>query len=167
MFRKGYILTAPKKEKKGEYTTALLRRYGAAFQNNGVVDSDADATKRAWEYAFQYLDRVVDRQISKASGLLTFNSILLVVLYGQDALFKCREPWRIVLTTLLIVSCFIMLDMLYVNWSDPSNFESAKKDFEGSLDICSSRTRHLFLSLVLSSLAVLIMLFAEYKFACK
>src|ERR1043166_9110107 len=48
------------------------------------------------ESAVAYIERMVDRQLNKARGLLTFNSILLSAMNVSNplALFNCRSTMR-------------------------------------------------------------------------
>ncbi|MFM0427587.1 hypothetical protein PQQ75_01120 [Paraburkholderia aspalathi] len=156
-FSDDYFLAAPRKGKQSAYVQALLLRY-----------SRTNTSESTYEQAFQYLDTVVDRQISKASGLLTFDSILLAVLYAQEALYSPHEWGRMLLTALLFFACLVLFDMLYPNWSSPKSFETAEEDFTGSFNICCSRTQHLFLSMLLSVVALVAMMGAEIWHAlCK
>ena len=156
-FSEHYRLAAPRKDKQSEYVQALLKRYNVT-----------ENRERAYDQAFQYLDTVVDRQISKAGGLLTFDSILLAVLYAQEALYSPHEWGRMLLTALLFFACLVLFDMLYPHWSSPESFETAEKDFTGSFNICCSRTQHLFLSMLLSVVALVAMMSAEIWHAlCK
>lgn len=166
LFSKGYFLGAPTKDCLPSYETELVKRFGCECEIDGTVKSCSSATKKAYEMAFSYLDRIVDRQISKASGLLTFNSVLLVVLYSQGKPFEGATLLRLLLTTMLLLSCMLLLDMMLVVWSTSEVFGSASKDFEGSLQVCCTRTRYLSLSTVLALGAILLMLGVELRY-CK
>lgn len=155
--RREYVLGAPIDDRIKFYKTDLVKRFGGAVVNGEIVLPPSTDTNNAYERAYSYLDAAIDRQINKASGLLTFNSILLAVLYSYD-LYKSHSYWRLSLTTMLVLACMLLLDMMLMIWSGPEVFGSAIEDLDGALHVCRNRTRVLSLSIVISIAATLLML---------
>src|SRR5262245_65187545 len=63
-----------------------------------------------------YLDRVVDRHINKARGILPFNSILLAVFTFEANRFASARPYLLSPITGLLVSSALCLSMFLVYW---------------------------------------------------
>ena len=63
-----------------------------------------------------YLDRLVDRHINKARGILPFNSILLAVFTFEANRFASARPYLLSPITGLLVSSVLCLSMFLVYW---------------------------------------------------
>ena len=63
-----------------------------------------------------YLDRLVDRHINKARGILPFNSILLAVFTFEANRFASARPYLLSPITGLLVSSVLCLSMFFVYW---------------------------------------------------
>lgn len=129
-----HILGAPLCEcDRKEFKNALLKRFSG--------DN---------EQAFSYINNVLDRQIAKASGLLTFNSILV----ATTTLSKNPEQF-ITLTagSLALFSCIPLLLLMYVFWGGSDKYSEAQADFEDTCETCYRRSYALTISLIASFLA--------------
>ena len=63
-----------------------------------------------------YLDRLVDRHINKARGILPFNSILLAVFTFEANRFASARPYLLSPITGLLVSSVLCVSMFLVYW---------------------------------------------------
>lgn len=106
--------------------------------------------------AFEYMERVLDRQISKASGLLSYNSILVAALS-----FGGFPHWLgKISAAIALFSCLPLLLMLYVSWHEAEVYQQAKSDFQSSCVTCYWRSYLLTISLLLSTIATILIFLA-------
>lgn len=106
------------------------------------------------EGAVAYIDRVIDRQLNKAGGLLTFNSVLIAALnLLGDGAFLTNVG-----SLTAIVSCLPLLFMMYVIWAPAGQYATAEKDFRRGCKLSYYRARLLSLSLAASLVATTIAL---------
>ena len=159
IFTTQYFLGAPSIPEQKTLRNLFLQRLGAKF-TDGKIDETAVETGRAAELAGTYFNQVIDRQISKAGGLLTFNSILLAVIFTHD-LFANNKDIRTIIAGLLLFSCMPLLDMLVAIWAQPEVYGSALQDLDDSLRTCSFRSRLLVMSTIPSFVAVISVLGME------
>lgn len=122
--------------KKGfsKYKDAIGKRY----QNN-------------WEKAFSYVNKVLDREINKSIGLLTFNGILFAAL----SLAENKTTLINWAKVLVLFSCVPLLRVMFVVWGRPSDSSSDQKDFDATFKMVWWRSGFILISLVLSFLATL------------
>jgi hypothetical protein len=93
----------------GEFQKALSNRF--ATSSTGVD----------YEKAFAYVDKVVDREIGKAVGLLTFNSIIIAIaVWG--------ELWLPILAS--AIASILLLWLLWVVKGSSGDILTAQRDFE-------------------------------------
>ena len=105
------------------------------------------------EKAVEFMDRVIERQLIKSSGLLTFNSILIGVVHYISS---SPNIWANIATYLSMVSCLPLLSMMYVKWGPATAFTNAEIDVRRACKICFHRAHLLTISLGLSVAAVII-----------
>jgi hypothetical protein len=95
--------------------------------------------------AIAYIDRVMDRQINKARGILPFNSILLAILsFGSVHLGDAK--WLV--AGLLVVSslfCFLMFPVQWAKGSEP--YSSFSKELADSVE--TARWRSIFIEIAI------------------
>ena len=103
--------------------------------------------------AFEYVDKVIDRQINKAVGLLTANAVLFTcfTLNSGDRLTK---PASI----LTLISSLLLLYLLYVVWSESDSYENYEADFKRACQILYKRSYVLSFSIMTSIFSLLLAL---------
>lgn len=120
---------------------AMFNRYAAASR-----ESDALA----------YADRVVDRQINKARGILPFNSILIATLSlenrnGVDpATSYILEYLSYPIIAGLFLSSILLLELFWVHWGKKSEYENFKAEVITGLVMARDRSTILDMSIILS-----------------
>jgi hypothetical protein len=155
-----YVLGAPlRKENKTPYQTNLTERFK-------VKPSPTDENqRRADEERTEYLYRVLDRQINKARGLLTYDALLFTALNffsRASALTSdpriCGVSGVLVGRILALGACAMLLLLLKISWGGAENYSSAEADFTGTLTTVWRRTYwvtvSLYVSIVATALAI-------------
>ncbi|MBY0468769.1 MAG: hypothetical protein K2Q07_07315 [Burkholderiaceae bacterium] len=98
------------------------------------------------ELAFAYVNQVIDRQISKASGLLAFNSIVFAGLQvANTSTFAAKLS-----AVLSLLAALLLLLLMHVKWGSPESFQTAENDLNYSLNVCFNRALAISWSLALS-----------------
>lgn len=110
------------------FEDALLSRFGG------------DAEK-----AQAYMDKVLDRQINKARGLLSATSILAGIAIYVGSTFA---------TLMAFASILCMLDILFVRWSATPSYATAHEDFLRTCRLCYSRSILVTLAIASTFLSV-------------
>ncbi len=105
------------------------------------------------EGAVTYIDRVIDRQLNKARGLLSFNSILLAALNFEHS---CVPHWPEWASILALVSSVPLLLLMLVVWGQPSRFATAADDLKATVTLSCWRGYALVFSFLFSLAAVAI-----------
>ena len=95
------------------------------------------------------MEMIINRQISKAAGILSSSSILT----GIGVYLHVLLP--VVLTLLTIL---LMMTIYYVQWSRPDAVLSAKADFESISELCYTRSVTIALGSALTFSSVLLLL---------
>lgn len=114
------------------------------------------------EDAVTYMQKVLDRQINKARGLLTFNSILVAALGSQDLPIACLEKWAAISA---LLSCLPLLALMRVKWpTDPTEVKDAHSDLKSHCSDSYGKSFILTVSLVLSGFATVLILI---KYLCQ
>ncbi len=98
------------------------------------------------ELAFSYVNQVIDRQISKASGLLAFNSIVFAGLQVADTSTFAGKLSAV----LSLLAALLLLLLMHVKWGSPESFQTAEDDLDYSLHMCFNRAMAISWSLALS-----------------
>jgi hypothetical protein len=99
----------PKFRNIEEFQKTLSERFA-------ISSTDVD-----YEKAFAYVDKVVDREIGKAVGLLTFNSIIIAIaVWG--------ELWLPILAS--AIASVVLLVLLWVVKGSPEDIQTAQHDFQ-------------------------------------
>jgi hypothetical protein len=150
LFSQEYFLLAPKSQFYSCYTNALLER----FDRRPVESREGSPSKGVYEQASSYLDKVIDRQLNRARGLLTFNSILLALVNNEMSVVASHMGTRLILSTLLLLSCMLLLGIMFVHWAHADDLQDIAKDLDGSFNICARRTRLVTILTLLSFIAV-------------
>ena len=130
-----FLLGAPlSAADRAEFEAAILNRFPGPAIEQAVV----------------YADRITDRQINKARGLLSFNSVLFAVFAFHPDTFVMR-PFGTLLT---LVSSLMLVLLMYVSWAPAKDFVSAETDFRNSCRVCYRRAWILTVAIVLSLVSV-------------
>ncbi len=83
------------------------------------------------EQAVGYIERVTDRQVSKAKGLLIFNAVLFVIL-GFAGAKASMSSWATFGSLAVVVSSLSLLFLMYGAWGATENYADAESDFRRS-----------------------------------
>lgn len=102
------------------------------------------------EEAVTRIDQIIDRQLSKANGILAFNGLLLAGL-GASTLPWKGAVWPIILASL---SSGLLLWMFRVRWSAPANYKDPEVEVADAVIVLEERTHHLTIALIASSLSL-------------
>lgn len=130
---RNYALGAPlSRAEKNSVEEAILARFGG---------NAAEASA--------YIDRIIDRQITKAGGILNGTAILA----GISVYVKALLPLGLALVTILL-----MLTLYYVQWSRPDHFRTAQKDFESMIELCYTRSVTITIGSLLTFLSVVLLI---------
>lgn len=109
----------------------------------------------ATDGAIAYVERVGDRQITKAQALLPFNAILFALLTMPDT--RTAIPRLAFLGAVLaVLACLFALASLYTSWGASRQFASAQDDFRRVCRQCYRRGYLLTFALCASALATAI-----------
>ena len=108
------------------------------------------------ETAVTYLDRIIDRQLNKARGLLSFNSILIAALNiersaGHTTAHPCPTD---IASIAALVSCMPLLVMMYVVWGPLTTYEDPGAEIDRAVKLCCKRAYMLTASLLASGVAI-------------
>jgi hypothetical protein len=128
----------------GRFQTNLWKRYlggTAAFvarDDDGVVD---DAKRTQADRLIAHMDRIIDRQINKARGILPFNSILLALLvFERSHLSPVATPlYLAAISGLVISSCICLWRMFLVEYAGNQSYMSFSNEFEISVSLAVRR----------------------------
>jgi len=148
-----FLLGAPLREDLYEtYKTTLINRF-----------SEGDP-KVFTEKGVDYINRVLDRQINKARGLLTYNALLVTAI---NTVVVARTPrgavpvfmhWIDIGRILALASCIPLLAIFYLIWGPAEVFKDAASDFAGTYNTLRQRTYLLTVAIYATLLATLIAL---------
>lgn len=144
-----FPLGAPWRSKHIEpYVKALETRFGTGM-GRGV----------------DYLHRILDRQINKARGLLTYNALLFASMNAMIIAGSPRGTVPVVTPLgrlglfLALTSCIPLLFIFYLSWGTASALESDASDFSVTLLTLRRRTYLLTLSIYATLIATVIALY--------
>jgi len=96
---------------KENFETALLTRY-----------------KDQIEKPFLYVNAIIDRQISKAGGLLAYNSIL----YAATTISATATLSESICGFLALASSFPLIMMMHVIWGSSTQYETSQAEFKAT-----------------------------------
>lgn len=106
----------------------------------------------------EYLNRAIDRQVSKAAGLLTYNALIISIggqsLRGNDG-GDIRNIPLFIASLLSLLSSGILLSMLFTQWGRPSEYRTNLSAASSLFITECNRVRQLWAAASLSSLATL------------
>lgn len=103
------------------------------------------------EKAFSYGVDIGNRQINKAIGLLTFNSILFAAYNVSNKTTLIPIPFAQLLS---LLSCLPLLYMMFVVWFPAENYKTAEADFSQLMDVIFKRSHFLSLSLYIAFISL-------------
>jgi hypothetical protein len=114
----------------------------------GPVRSNGEA---GGDRAIAYVERVIDRQINKLRGVLSFDALIIAFLSiertrlpaaqaGADFATSCLFLIAVVLV-LLVASSVMCLDLLRVRWPPPDNFTDFASEHRTTVKLVAERTR--------------------------
>ncbi len=126
----------------GEFRDTLWRRYTGRDYERLTGEEERALTGGRPRIDVQnadrliaHMDRVVDRQINKARGILSFNSVLLAILiYEKDHL---SQTISLFLVLTLAISSLCCLFMFPVQWTS-DHYTSFSKELDASVKLARS-----------------------------
>jgi hypothetical protein len=133
---------------------------------NRYISSVSDIQNQ--DRALAYIERVVDRQISKARGILPFNLILLVIngleLNALHSAPIANLPVTIEYLVLVALglSSIILLELFWVRWSTTDIYSDFFLEFTSSVLVTRKRTILLALTITFSVMSVIGMATVAY-----
>lgn len=144
-----------------EFNSEALKQFpeimqtAAKRENNAREEGKREAQSiQNKDRALAYAERIIDRLINKARGLLPFNSILIALLAAATKYFKLEgglfEAIVGLSFVLLLLSSFLTLALYVVHWAEPKEFECFNSEFKGTIEIARSRSRTLQAAIICS-----------------
>ena len=118
-----------------------------AFQGHLLARFDAK------EGIVEYIDRVLDRQINKANGLLAFNGLLFTALSVISSAAGSTPLSIKVGGTLALAASIPLIPIFVVQFGGISAYQTPQKDFESKCKTIYRRTWGIDLSVFLSFFA--------------
>lgn len=133
----------------------------ADIQNleRAVTNSDGGSDR-----ALAYVERVMDRQINKLRGVLSFDALIIAFLslerqrigtasLGPDYATGCLFLLGLVLLA-LVISSVMCLGLFRVVWSKPANFQDFETEHRTTVKLVAQRTKVVEKAVRLSEIAV-------------
>jgi hypothetical protein len=144
------ISKLPTADKMKEFRDALWKRYiNKDYDHFGDTKDDDD--RQHADRLLAYVERILDRQINKARGILPFNSIIVAVLAFERntrinfALQNSDVGHVQVLVLLyivmigLVISSFLCLMLFLFYWGEDKSFISFAEDINGTILLIRKR----------------------------
>lgn len=147
-----------------------LRRFKTSIWNKYHFDDQrSDQLIQNKDRAIAYVERIIDREINKARGILPFNSILLVMVNFSHEYLKnfhstnlCTEflihnTYKIILIDLGL-SCVLLLEMFAVFWGQVELYNEWEEEIETSIRLSRNRAMVLDVTIVVSAVCLIVIL---------
>jgi hypothetical protein len=147
---------ATKKKESRHLLGAPWNRFDRDDFEASIIERHAWDEKGGMDRAVDYAYKLVDRQINKARGLLTYNALLFAAF---RAIRPATGPVSRAITfgaLSALISCFPLLLMMYVAWGTRSNWKTSKNDFNAVCSVIYRRSYLLTTALVISGIATAI-----------
>jgi hypothetical protein len=153
-----FLFQIPYGDKLTAFTQALLDRYRLADNGDG-------------DRAVAYVDRIIDRQINKARGILPFNSILMTFLSFEATrhltlsdkvilgLIQELHPWILIS---LAISSVLMLELFWSHWGPADTYKSFTNDLTSGCLVARDRAVILDVAIILSVASIAAILLVEW-----
>lgn len=120
-----------------------------------------------------YADRLVDRQINKARGILPFNSLIMTIFsfershisvslpkesWSYDSLFLYWMPTSAFIIILLILgtSSWLCLDLFFVHWRKENQYQTFRQEAEATIRLFNARAINIQWAIVLSEASLFV-----------
>lgn len=113
--------------------------------------------------ALLYAERIIDRIINKARGILPFNSFIMAVIALElRSISNAKASLLLLLSMLLLsISSFVLLvSMFWAHFRKPNEFETIKLEFDLTVDLIRRRGICLQLAIILSCVGFAIAIIA-------
>lgn len=140
------IYNAPNASNLNSIRDGLWKRYTGLdrFDRNYICKTDTE--RQNADRLLAYVDRLIDRQINKARGILPFNSIIIAALaFEGKRISSASEPILhqlfIFVIISLVVSSGLSLYLFRVTWSNNVNPQSFASEFEYGLILSDRRSK--------------------------
>jgi hypothetical protein len=126
--------------------------------SEGTVDK---SNPRSLEPLIGYLERVIDRQINKARGILPFNSVIIAAFsIERSRLSGPQVFWHVDLIAmlwfviaLLAVSSFLCLRLFRVRWGTPEDYEF-ENEVDRTAEMIGERSKTIEWATILSEISL-------------
>lgn len=130
-----------------------------ASDRKAFIDAIEERSEFDKKEAYNFIDGVLNRISSKASAILSFNSIFLAV--NLIGLVEIKRLVFFVPLTMISLSSILLMFTVSLDWSSDSNvYRSFADDLDRNLRLCLRRAYFLTLAIYLSGLSVLTILFS-------
>jgi hypothetical protein len=154
--------------------TDELEKYKKALRDRNTINDTTTnhaARLQSDDRLVAYADRLVDRQINKARGILPFNSIIMTVLsiernrlhapsdpFSYMAVIPYWLPTAVFLIILLALglSSWNCLSLFLVRWGEHNDYSDFKREFDRTINIVNRRTLRIQWATVLSEASLFI-----------
>jgi hypothetical protein len=149
------ILAIPQNKGLDEFRGHLWQRYvSAAYPRyNGRKDIESG------DRLITYLERIIDRQVNKAIGILPFNSLLIVIIaiefkrlqerYETIVPYSMKFTYGLCLCS-LVLSSVLLLAMFWVHWCSIPHYRSFSDETDQTIRIIRKRSVMLNVAIMLS-----------------
>lgn len=134
----------------------------SAVDKPAAAPIDGSPNRADADRALSYLERVIDRTVNKARGILPFNSVLLTILGLQlsNSPLPAALNWSHVLgitaAGLLILSCLLLLSIFWVHWGVESDYADFRNEFNSTASLIRDRSAVLQFSTLLSIVGLVV-----------
>jgi hypothetical protein len=150
------------------YSQHIWQRY----TGKDVNDLTATVSPEDAERALVHIDSVIDRQIHKSNGILTFNTVFIALLTLEErtklAQYLPYLNFAELISIILLISSVIILMNLWVHWDkNVANSEHFALEFKRVVRLAAWRSKALMVSIALSifsALAMTILVFGPELF---
>jgi hypothetical protein len=134
--------TAP--EKASVDALAQSVRAAIDFYKSAVSSAEANSQKldvQRGDRLMSYVERIIDRQINKARGILTFDGIMIVAVRYYDTPPATPPNVAYVLSTqALWIAILLCLFLCWVHWGKPDRKPDFETEFEDSAALIRNRS---------------------------
>jgi hypothetical protein len=127
-----------------------------------LQDDLANRFEGQWEHAVEYVNRLHDRFLNKARGLLTFDGLVLTAL-GAAYQQNHQIPAGLVLVGCVfavIAASMLLLNQFSVHFGDLGKYQDATKELPARVVQIVMHGKSMFIAVMLSFLAMLCLIIA-------
>jgi hypothetical protein len=147
------------KEKIPDHEVAIKTAIETSFAEGKAAGVKSSQEVQNKDRAIIYNERIIDRIINKARGILPFNSILIALLAGTNSYFNLAgQVYKFMVAgaiICLLFSSLAALKLFAVQWGHAAEYGDFRKEFDRTIEIARARSWWLQFSIGFSVLALL------------